>query len=73
MSRDPHHDTPPPTQTPLLHTILCNVLVEALHSGVVTEEIQALPVRLPQELHPRSKNRTIVTILVVLVTDGAHQ
>lgn len=36
-------------------TLLGNVMVQALHLGVVSQEVQALTVRLPQELHPRSE------------------
>ena len=38
-------------------------LVESFDSGIVSEEIQALPVRLPQEFHPRSQHLAIRSIL----------
>ena len=38
-------------------------LVESFDSGIVSEKIQALPVRLPQEFHPRSQHLAIRSIL----------
>lgn len=43
-------------------------MVQALHFGVVSQEIQALAVGLPQELHPRSEKQAVSTILSVLST-----
>lgn len=54
-------------------TLLGNVMVQALHLGVVSQKVQALAVRLPQELHPRSEQQAISTILGVLPTHSAQE
>lgn len=43
-------------------------MVQALHFGVVSQQVQALAVGLPQELHPRSEKQAVSTILSVLST-----
>lgn len=54
-------------------TLLGNVMVQALHLGVVTQQVQALAVGLPQELHPGSEKKAIGTILSVLSTHSAQE
>lgn len=54
-------------------TLLGNVMVQALHLGVVSQQVQALAVGLPQELHPRSEKQAISTILSVLSTHSAQE
>lgn len=54
-------------------TLLGNVMVQALHLGVVSQQIQALAVGLPQELHPGSEQQAICTILSVLSAHSAQQ
>lgn len=43
-------------------------MVQALHFGVVSQQVQALAVGLPQELHPGSQKQAVSTILSVLST-----
>lgn len=43
-------------------------MVEALYFGVVSQQVQALAVRLPQELNPGSQKQAVGTILSVLST-----
>lgn len=54
-------------------TLLGNVMVQALHLGVVSEQIQALTVRFPQKLHPRSEEQSVSTILGVFSTHSAQE
>lgn len=54
-------------------TLLGNVMVQALHLGVVSQQVQALTVRLPQELDPGSEQQAISTILSVLSTHSAQE
>ncbi len=54
-------------------TLLGDVMVQALHLGVVSQQVQALAVGLPQELHPGSEQETISTILSVLSTHSAQE
>lgn len=54
-------------------TLLGNVMVKTLHLGVVSEQVQALAVGLPKELHPRSEQQAISTILSVLSTHSAQE
>lgn len=54
-------------------TLLGNVMVQALHLGVVSQQIQALTVRFPQELHPRSEEQSVSTILGVFSTHSAQE
>ena len=48
-------------------------MVETLHLGVVPQQVQALAVRLPEELHPRREQQTVGTILSVLTTHSAQK
>lgn len=48
-------------------------MVQTLHLGVVSQQVQALAVRLPQELHPGSEQQAIGTILSVLSTHSAQE
>lgn len=48
-------------------------MVQALHLGVVSQQVQALTVRLPQELDPGSEQQAISTILSVLSTHSAQE
>jgi len=54
-------------------TLLGDVMVQALHLGVVPQQIQTLAVGLPQELHPGGEQQAVGTILGVLSTDGAQE
>ena len=54
-------------------TLLGNVMVQALHLGVVSQQVQALAVRLTQKLHPRSEQQAIRTILSVLTTHSTQE
>ena len=54
-------------------TLLRDVLVEALHGRIVSKQVQALAIRLPQELHPWRQNSTICAVLLVLATDRAQE
>lgn len=54
-------------------TLLGNVMIQALHLGVVSKQIQALTVRFPQELHPRSEEQSVSTILGVFSTHSAQE
>ena len=54
-------------------TLLGDVMVEALHLGVVPQQIQTLPVGLPQELHPGGEQQTVGTVLGVLSTDRTQE
>ncbi len=54
-------------------TLLSNIMVQALNLGVVSQQVQALPVRLPQELHPRGEQQAISTILSVLTTHSTQE
>lgn len=48
-------------------------MVQALHFGVVPQQVQALAVGLPQELHPGSEQQAISTILSVLSTHSTQE
>lgn len=54
-------------------TLLGNVVVEALHLGVVTQQVQALAVGFPQKFHPGSEQQTVCTILGVFTTHSAQK
>lgn len=54
-------------------TLLGNVMVQALHLGVVPQQVQALAVRFPQELHPGSEQQAVGTILSVLSTHSTQE
>lgn len=56
-----------------LTTLLGNVMVQAFHLGVVSQQVQALAVGLPQELHPGSEQQAICTILSVLSTHSTQE
>ena len=56
-----------------VNTLLGDVMVQALHLGVVPQQVQALAVGLPQELHPRSEQQAIGTILSVLSTHSTQE
>lgn len=58
---------------PFVTTLLGNVMVQALHFGVVSQQIQALTVRFPQELHPRSEEQSVCTILGIFSTYSAQE
>lgn len=57
----------------IVTTLLGNVMVQALHFGVVSQQIQALTVRFPQELHPRSEEQSVCTILGIFSTHSAQE
>lgn len=48
-------------------------MVQSLHLGVVSQQVQALAVGLPQEFHPWSEQQAISTILSVLSTHSAQE
>lgn len=48
-------------------------MVQSLYFGVVPKQVQALAVRLPQELHPGSEQQSISTILGVLSTHSTQE
>lgn len=48
-------------------------MVEALHLGVVPEQVQALSVRFPQEFDPGSQQQAVCSVLGILPTDSAQQ
>lgn len=54
-------------------TLLGDVMVQTLHLGVVPQQVQALTVGLPQELHPGSEQQAVGTVLSVLATHSAQQ
>ena len=54
-------------------TLLGDVMVQALHLGVVPQQIQILPVGLPQELDPGGEQQTVGTVLGVLTTDSTQE
>jgi hypothetical protein len=54
-------------------TVSGNVLVELLDAAVVAQEVKALAVRLPQELHPGGQDGAVRAVLRVLPTHSAQQ
>lgn len=54
-------------------TLLGNVMVQPLHLGVVSQQVQALAVGFPQELNPGSEEQPISTILGVFSTHSTQE
>lgn len=54
-------------------TLLGNVMVQPLHLGVVSQQVQALAVGFPQELNPGSEEQPIGTILGVFSTHSTQE
>ena len=55
------------------YTILRHFVIQLLNGDVVTQQVKALTVRLPEELEPWSQDGTVGTILHVFPTHGTHQ
>ena len=54
-------------------TLLAYVLVQSLHSRVVSQQIQTLAVALPQKLDPWREDGTVSSVLGVLSTDSLQE
>jgi len=56
-----------------IDTILSHFMVELLDGDVVTQQVKALAIRLPEKLEPRRQDGTIGAVLHVFTTHGTHQ
>ena len=54
-------------------TLLSDILVKPFYSRIVSEKVQALPVRFPQELDPWCEDGSISSILKVFSTHSFQQ